>query len=977
MSASAISDFKATQKIHQRTAISRCLTRPACITPLLPHRSSVSRLPKQLRKLRSSLRSITPSLSLINQSNAVASATEEKRPIAARAPFSDGDRDLGVGKSLPGVLRASPRKSRRAKQGRILLLQSALYSKQVITRTSGRNLGVVCQLWVDTVKWDVVALSVKPSILFGEEDTILLSSLRQVGDVLLVHDETAVEENVSLEQLGYCNIVGSEVVSENGVYLGKIRDFKFDPEDGAIASLVFDGLGLSIVPSTVVSTYEMGIAEVLSAGPDRIIVRDSTASRVKRLSMGILEKLSLAEPPWKQDDVLYSTYAPPPVPRPQRRPPSYETAPRGRPETSGRVPSNSYSRAPAYDYPKASGGTEPRAAPAYVELRTPAYEPPRTPAYEPPRTPVYGVPSERPRGRGDTLYQDPRRQNEPQYSGDRGAPYSGMAQSQQSSPQEVSERGGQIQGRYGEGASTFGREASSREETTGQRPVERESSPGRFRGAAFGARGKALNRVSEGSNSERASDWNAAVERYPEQRWEVPEPVYLERGVVQARERGGVPVARRGVERTRTRGAVQSGEPVFVERDSIREDVWKADEPVANGGAQTAGPFFEGRSVRGLGDAAFEGPRIGARSDESSGGSARPGYGEELRGSPPVRGAGEVRGSFESGTGYNASEASFSEEKRMPGSPRNREPEPQRRVMEERWASTGRPGIVENRSGAGSPEGERNERNDGQRESAMNSRLTNGTAFSERAASGIPALGSGTADRRVDGVAASVATEGRGRFQPDAPRYSQPTRTAGRVEGQSGDGWSVPRAPTSRPGLEGGVQLYGASTPSDRSVSRNGVEKYAGREKPPGASGQPYTSVSEATASPSGRRPGWQGDTRSANRALGVGPPQRDLKLGTAGDLDATVAERSNPNAVQERAGERRPVDGRDEEGNREARWPRGPGEGLKQFLRRDPSGTASVTSARVTPSVNATGVEEANGAARPFREWVDRSPRP
>jgi hypothetical protein len=31
------------------------------------------------------------------------------------------------------------------------------------------------------VQWDVVALSVKPSLVYGEEDTILLSSLRQVS----------------------------------------------------------------------------------------------------------------------------------------------------------------------------------------------------------------------------------------------------------------------------------------------------------------------------------------------------------------------------------------------------------------------------------------------------------------------------------------------------------------------------------------------------------------------------------------------------------------------------------------------------------------------------------------------------------------------------------------------------------------------------------------------------------------------------
>jgi hypothetical protein len=36
----------------------------------------------------------------------------------------------------------------------------------------------------------------------------------------------------------------------------QVRDYKFDPEDGAIATLVFDGLGLFIVPDTVVRTAQ-------------------------------------------------------------------------------------------------------------------------------------------------------------------------------------------------------------------------------------------------------------------------------------------------------------------------------------------------------------------------------------------------------------------------------------------------------------------------------------------------------------------------------------------------------------------------------------------------------------------------------------------------------------------------------------------------------------------------------------------------
>merc|ERR1712176_771814 len=44
----------------------------------------------------------------------------------------------------------------------VFVQRSALLSKPVITRTSGTNLGVVNQLWVDTSQWKVVALYEPP-----------------------------------------------------------------------------------------------------------------------------------------------------------------------------------------------------------------------------------------------------------------------------------------------------------------------------------------------------------------------------------------------------------------------------------------------------------------------------------------------------------------------------------------------------------------------------------------------------------------------------------------------------------------------------------------------------------------------------------------------------------------------------------------------------------------------------------------------
>ena len=105
-----------------------------------------------------------------------------------------------------------------------------MLGKPVITRTTGTNLGVVNQMWVDPRDWKVVCLDVRENMLWGEQDSVMLDRLRQIGDVVLVHDESDAQRNVGIYGLNY--LVGSEVVTETGGYLGKCRDFTFNPEDG-------------------------------------------------------------------------------------------------------------------------------------------------------------------------------------------------------------------------------------------------------------------------------------------------------------------------------------------------------------------------------------------------------------------------------------------------------------------------------------------------------------------------------------------------------------------------------------------------------------------------------------------------------------------------------------------------------------------------------------------------------------------------
>ena len=188
----------------------------------------------------------------------------------------------------------------------VLLTRGLLLNKLVVTRTSGSRLGVATNLWVDTDVWEVVALDVRQNALVGNVDHVLLESLRQVGDVILVHDESAVERRWS--SYGYSLVVGKDVVTESGQFIGRVRDFEFDPEDGAIARIIVDAWGVPTVPEGVVSTYAVDIAEVITCGQERIIVAEDAESRVEQLSMSVLQRLSLTAPPWEEEEMYGEEY---------------------------------------------------------------------------------------------------------------------------------------------------------------------------------------------------------------------------------------------------------------------------------------------------------------------------------------------------------------------------------------------------------------------------------------------------------------------------------------------------------------------------------------------------------------------------------------------------------------------------------------------------------------------------------------------
>ncbi|AFY81250.1 PRC-barrel domain-containing protein [Oscillatoria acuminata] len=180
-------------------------------------------------------------------------------------------------------------------------LRSDLLNTQVITRDTGKRLGVVKELLVDIDRRQVVALGLRDNLLSvaGMPRFMFLRSIEQIGDVILVEDEDVIED---IDVDAYSRVINSEVITETGELLGRARGFKFDLATGELVSLVIASLGLPQIPDQVISTYELPVEEIVSSGPNRLIVFEGAEERLSQITVGFLERLGIGEPPWAREE---------------------------------------------------------------------------------------------------------------------------------------------------------------------------------------------------------------------------------------------------------------------------------------------------------------------------------------------------------------------------------------------------------------------------------------------------------------------------------------------------------------------------------------------------------------------------------------------------------------------------------------------------------------------------------------------------
>lgn len=185
-----------------------------------------------------------------------------------------------------------------------LWLRSELMGTQVITRDTGRRLGVVGEVVVDVDRRQVVALGLRDNpltrFLPGLPRWMPLESIRQVGDVILVDSADSLAEGFNPER--YSKVINCQVITEAGEQLGRVLGFSFDIETGELTTLVLGALGVPLLGEGVLSTWELTVEEIVSSGPDRIIVYEGAEEKLKQLGTGLLEKLGVGGASWEQEE---------------------------------------------------------------------------------------------------------------------------------------------------------------------------------------------------------------------------------------------------------------------------------------------------------------------------------------------------------------------------------------------------------------------------------------------------------------------------------------------------------------------------------------------------------------------------------------------------------------------------------------------------------------------------------------------------
>ncbi len=126
----------------------------------------------------------------------------------------------------------------------------------VIARDTGRKLGKVEDLVIDSQGSRILGILVDEAGWFKEAKVVAWPSFRVIGlDAVIIDDEASVKKASDVPEMsevlkGGNVLIGARVATTDGRELGKIEEFYFDPETGVVKGFELSGgKGRSFLPT--------------------------------------------------------------------------------------------------------------------------------------------------------------------------------------------------------------------------------------------------------------------------------------------------------------------------------------------------------------------------------------------------------------------------------------------------------------------------------------------------------------------------------------------------------------------------------------------------------------------------------------------------------------------------------------------------------------------------------------------------------
>ncbi|WP_017715835.1 PRC-barrel domain-containing protein [Kamptonema formosum] len=178
-----------------------------------------------------------------------------------------------------------------------VIKQSELINRLVIDRTSTEEVGRADQLWLNPQSHQVVGLACKSGFLGKNKRSFTWAQIESIGADSIIVSLSAGGEDAEKPE-GAISGIGYEVWTDAGNKVGKIVDYLFVPNTGAVVSYLYSSSGWRGVLEGI---YLLFPAAISSAGSKRVIVAEAAVQNPQHYAEGLSQKIGQAAEFLKED----------------------------------------------------------------------------------------------------------------------------------------------------------------------------------------------------------------------------------------------------------------------------------------------------------------------------------------------------------------------------------------------------------------------------------------------------------------------------------------------------------------------------------------------------------------------------------------------------------------------------------------------------------------------------------------------------